>query len=170
MKRCAARWFAALAAALGGCGGDARVEFSAADALDALAGSMNQTIQEYHQEVSSFDDSRESEVVSAFVTRVRRDAADEKSMDAHVTAFEAALQRLRADRETEWARRNAAMDNVGALREVASGLQKLAIQSLSLQDEMQRYLQSWVEAKRRASAAPGTKTTAVTPRAQGSKP
>jgi hypothetical protein len=150
-----------IAAALGGCGGDARVEFSAADALDALAGSMNQTIQEYHQEVTSFDDTRESEVVAAFVTRVRRDAADEKSVEGHVASFESALRRLREDRDTEWTRRSAATDNVNALREVACGLQKLAIQSLSLQDEMRRYLQSWVDAKKRADTSASRKTSAV---------
>ena len=44
---------------------------SAADALLATADQMAVTIQEYHEEVKAYDDSRESEVVSAFVARVQ---------------------------------------------------------------------------------------------------
>jgi hypothetical protein len=152
MKRAAAIWVIACLA--GGCGGDARVELSTADAIQAVAGQMERTIQEYHQEVSSYDDTRESSVVAAFVARVRQDAGDEAAVDAHAADFEAALHKIRGDRETEWLRRTAAMENVGVLREISRGVQKLAIQSLGLQDEIQRYLQGWIEAAQRAQTQP----------------
>ncbi len=142
--------WAAIALAVGACGGDARVELSAADALSAVAGQMSNTIDEYHQEVSQHDDTRETSVVAAFVARVRSQPADEAAVDAHVVDFETALRKIRADRETEWARRAAAMDNVSLLREVGKGLQKIAIQSLSLQDEMRRYLEGWIQMRQRA--------------------
>lgn len=135
-----------------GCGGDARVELSAADALQAVAGQMERTIQEYHQEVSNADDGRESAVVAAFVTRVRKDSADATAVDGHATEFAAALRKIRADRETEWSRRNAALDNVGVLREMSHGVQKLAIQSLGIQDEFKRYLLGWIEMRRKTQA------------------
>lgn len=154
--------FGLLMGLIGGCGGDARVELSAADALGATAEQMERTILEYHQEVTQYDDAREAAVAAAFVARVRKDADDESAVEAHAAAFEQALRKVRADRETEWTRRAAALDNVGVLREVSRGLRKTAIESLSLQDEMKRYLTGWIEARRRReeaqaspSAAPG---------------
>lgn len=126
---------------------------SASDALMAAADQMALTIQEYHQEVSAYDDARESEVVSAFVGRVQADPDDAAAIDSHVTDFKAALRKIRTDRGTELTRRLAAMDNVEVLREVAGGLQRLAIESLTLQDEMRRYLQGWVETRQQARAA-----------------
>ena len=136
-----------------GCGGDARVELSAGDALLAVANQMERTVQEYHQEVNDYDDARETAVVNAFVARVRKDAADGTLVEGHAAEFTQALAHIRSDRETESGRKSAAMENVSALREVSQGLQKLAIQSLSLQDEWKRYLTSWVEAKQRKEAA-----------------
>lgn len=153
------------ASLLSGCGGDARLELSTADALQAVAGQMERTIQEYHLEVSSYDDTRESSVVAAFVTRVRKDAADEAAMEGHATEFAAALHKIRADRETEWLRRNAALENVGVLREMSHGVQKLAVQSLGLQDEFKRYLLSWIEARQKAQAVANT----AQPQAAGTK-
>ncbi|HOB76430.1 MAG TPA: hypothetical protein PKG54_18115 [Phycisphaerae bacterium] len=150
MRRTWACWACAWLA--GGCGGDARVEFSAADVISAVAGQMERTVEEYHQEVSRFDDTRESTAVAAFVARVRQDSADEAAVEAHAADFESALRRIRQDRQTEWARRNAALENVDALREVSRGMRKLAIQSLGLQDELQRYLTGWIEAYQRQHA------------------
>lgn len=136
-----------------GCGGDARLEMSAADALLATADQMELTIQEYHEEVSANDDSRESEVVSAFVARVLVAPDDAVAIDSHVADFKAALRKIRADRVTEFTRRGAALDNVDVLRELATGLHRLAIESLTLRDELRRYLHGWIETRRRASAA-----------------
>jgi hypothetical protein len=161
MKSMAA-WCAG-ACLLGGCGGDARVELSTADALQAVAGQMQRTIEEDHQEVSSHDDPRESAVVAAFVTRVRKDSNDEAAVDGHATEFAAALGKIRTDRETEWSRRNAALENVGVLREMSHGVQKLAIQSLGLQDEFRRYLLGWIEARQKAQAAANGAATKSNP-------
>jgi len=136
-----------------GCGGDARLEMSAADALLATADQMALTIQEYHEEVSVFDESRESEIVSAFVARLQADPDDRAAVDSHVTDFKAALRKIRMDRDSELTRRQAAMDNVDVLRELATGLRRLAIESLTLQDEMRRYLNGWIETRRQAQVA-----------------
>lgn len=135
---------------LAGCGGDAGVELAASDALSAVADQMQLTIQEYHHDVSLHDDGREDATVAAFVARVQTDHADATAVQTHTQEFQAALRKIRADRETEWQRRSVALDNVAVLREVAGGLQKLAIESLSLRDEVRRYLDTWIENQRRA--------------------
>lgn len=93
-------------------------------------------------------------MVAAFIARVQSDYADATVMQTHTQDFQAALRKIRSDRETEWQRRSAAMDNVAVLREVGAGLQKLAIESLSLRDEVRRYLDSWIQNQRRAQASP----------------
>jgi len=141
------------AGAVVGCGGAARVELSAADALSAVAGQMRVAFDEYHGEVEAHDDTRESAVVRAFVDRVRRDSSDGAKLDQHASQFEAAMATIRADRRTEWRRRAAAETQVETILEVAKGLRRLGIESLSLQDEMRRYLLSWTESMRRADTA-----------------
>jgi len=158
MNRVFGDWYALLIATAGaivGCGGDARVELSAADALSAVAGQMRIAFDEYHGEVEAHDDTRESAVVRAFVDRVRRDSSDPSKLDQHASQFEAAMTTIRADRRTEWQRRAAAETQVETILEVARGLRRLGIESLSLQDEMRRYLLSWVESMRRAGTAAG---------------
>jgi hypothetical protein len=140
-----------------GCDGDARVELAAAETLVAAADRMETVVAEYHGEVSRLDDTRESAVVSALVSRLQADAANTEAVAAHRADFEAALRKIRADREVEWARRAATLDNVGVVREVAAGLQRMGIESLTLQDEMRRYLSSWIEARQKAKAATATK-------------
>ncbi len=137
---------------LAGCGGDAGVELAASDALVAVADQVQATVEEYHHDVSRYDDTRESATVAAFVTRVQSDRDDPAAMETHVNEFQAALRRIRDDRETEWERRSAAMSNVAVLREVAGGLQKLALESLSLRDEVRRYVDTWIQNQRRAAA------------------
>lgn len=140
---------------LAGCGGDARLELAAADALLAVADQIELTVKEYHEEVSRLDESRESSVISAFIARVEADASDEAALESHASDFRAALGKIRADGRTEWSRRTAAMDNVGVVREVAQGLRKLAVESLTLDDEMRRYLDSWLEVRQQASGNVG---------------
>jgi hypothetical protein len=155
----------AVCGAVAGCGGDARVELSAADALTAVAGEMRVAFDEYHGEVETHDDTRESAVTRAFVERVRRDSADEGKLDQHASEFEAAMTRLRADRRVEWQRRTAAETQIDTIVEVAKGLRRIGIESLSLQDEVRRYLTTWMEnqaTKRRGDeATKGTKATSV---------
>ncbi len=136
----------------GGCGGgDAGMELAAGDAALAIADQLQTAVGEYHAEVSKADDGREHAVVAAFVQRVQADHADQSRVTTHVGEFEAALGKIRQDRELEQQRRAAAMDNVAALRELAGGMQKLALESLTLSDEMRRYLAGWVELRRRGA-------------------
>ncbi len=137
-------------AVAGGCGGDAGMELAAGDALIAVADQMQATVQEYHAEVSRFDDTREDDMVEAFVSRVQTQHDDATAMETNVHEFQAAMRKVRQDRETEWQRRSAALDNVQVLREVSRGMQKLALESLSLRDEARRYLESWMASQQRA--------------------
>ena len=152
-------WMAAVA--VGGCGGDARVDLSAADGIRATAKQMEIVLQEYHDEVARYDTSREDEVIAAFVGRIKTDVQDDSAVASHVTDFRGALEKIRKDRDTEYTRRAAAADNVAVLREMARGLERLGIESLTLQDEMKRYLTSWIDARRRADSS-GTATTSGT--------
>jgi hypothetical protein len=147
--------------AAAGCGGDAGMELAASDAMVAVADQMQVTVEEYHAEVSRFDDTREDGMVSAFVTRVQAEHEDAAAMEANVKEFQAAMRKVRQDRETEWRRRSAAIDNVQVLREMSRGMQKLALESLSLRDEMRRYLESWIANRQRAERGTATKVTAA---------
>jgi hypothetical protein len=142
---------ATCAVAAVGCGGDARVDLSAADALTAVAGQMRIALDEYHAEVDRHDESREASVVEAFVARVRRDAQDEHKLDEHAGQFGASLAKIREDRKTEWTRRNAAESQVEAVLELSRGLRRIGIEGLALQDEMRRYLRTWMDAKSKAA-------------------
>jgi hypothetical protein len=151
---------AAIAGALAsGCGGDAHLELAAADALHVVADELDVSLDEYHAELAGLDDAREAEVIHAFVDRVRRDHADEAVMAGHEEAFTQAMERIREDRATSWRRHQGSADNVATVREVATGLQKLALQSLSLEDEMRRYLESWIELRRSRQDTPATRTS-----------
>ena len=136
-----------------GCGGDARLELAAADALAAAAERMKTAVDEYHAEMAAFDDSREEAVAEAFVQRVRADAANEQAIAAHSAEFKSALSRIREDRAVEQQRRAAVAENVSVVREVADGLRRMGVESLLLSDEMRRYLSGWIEARQQAVAA-----------------
>ena len=124
---------------LGGCGGDARVELAAADSMDTLGASMAQTLAEYHADLARVDDERQRAAIRAFIDRVRADVSDEAATDAHADAFQKALERLDADRRTAWERYTASSDNVATLHEIAQDLRRLALNSMSLDDEVRRY-------------------------------
>lgn len=143
----------AMAVAICGCGGDARVELSAADGIRAAAGQMELALREYHEEVARYDTSREDAVIGAFVGRVRSDSQDDAALTGHVADFRATLDKIRKDRDTEYRRQSAAADNVAVLREMSRGLERIAIESLTLQDEMKRYLTSWLDTRRRTDAS-----------------
>ncbi len=128
-----------------GCGGDARVELAAADSMNAVGDAFALAVTEYHEETVRSDDARERGAVRAFAERVRRDADDEAKTEAHEEALLAALARIRADRAAEWERFRTSLDNVVVLREAAAGLRRLAVESLSLEDETRRYFQGVLE-------------------------
>lgn len=147
---------AAMAAALpvfAGCGADARVELAAADVIRSAADQMATAVNEYHGEVCQGDDMREAELIAAFVARVRmEDPTNSEAVEQHTQQFKDALAKTRADRGVEWQRMTAACDNIDTLREVADGLQRMGISSLTLQDDLRRYLDSWMAARTRAQA------------------
>ncbi len=125
---------------IGGCGGgDARVELAAADSMETLGASMAQTLAEYHADLARVDDERQRAAIQAFIDRVRADVADEAATDGHAEAFQQALASLDADRRTAWDRYAASSDNVATLREIAQDLRRLALNSMSLDDEVRRY-------------------------------
>ncbi len=142
--------FAAVAAvvvfvAAAGCAGNARVDLAAADALDSLAAATRTALVEYHDELEAADSRRESAAIDAFIARIRRDNDDEQLCAAHAAAFKTALARVREDRHVELERYRAALDNADTAVEVADGLRRLAVQSLTLEDETRRYLLSLLE-------------------------
>lgn len=143
-----------------GCGGDARLELAAADVLAATADRLEAVVGEYHAEVGAYDDARESAVADAFVARVKAGAADEQAVAEHTAQFRPALERIRQDRAVQWQRHTAATENVAAIREVADGLRRMGVESLTLSDEMRRYLSGWIEARNRAKTAVATRTAA----------
>ncbi len=148
-------WCGLMWCASAGCGGDAALELAASQTLNAAADQMALALDEYHQEVSGYDASREAAVVAAFIQRVRSSGDDAAALDEHAAAFEAALVKIRQDRDTEWQRRNAGIDNVEMIREVSRGLERVAVESLTLQDEIKRYLTDWIELRRQASRQAG---------------
>lgn len=163
------RWFVggllAGACVSTGCGGDALVEMAAADAIESLAGQQRIAIAEYHAELARGDDSREAAAIAAFVRRVQQDVNDSGLLDSHAEAFGRALSRLRTDREVAWTRRTRADENTRELEQIAADLRSLAMQSLSLRDEWERYVQKLIEASRRRAAAPVPGAPAAEPAA-----
>ena len=134
----------------GGCAGNARVELTAADSVEMLGASMTQTLAEYHADLARFDEERQRAAVQAFIERVRMDAVDEATTDAHAEAFRQALQHLDADRRAAWERYTASLDNVATLREIAQGLRRLALDSMSLDDDVRRYFGEVMERRKEA--------------------
>ena len=124
---------------IGGCGGDARVELAAADSMETLGASMAQTLSEYHADLARVDDERQRAAIQAFIDRVRADISGETATDVHADAFQRALENLDADRRVAWERYTASSDNVATLREIAQDLRRLALNSMSLDDEVRRY-------------------------------
>ena len=135
-----------------GCGGDARVELSAADSVESLADALELALQEYHADLGAVDDLHESAAIAAFVNRIREAADAPAEQDRHVADFTAALVALRADRRVEWARFTATLENIDTLREITAGLRRLAVESLTLRDEARRYIHALIELRRSQSA------------------
>lgn len=150
---CAAATLAFLSC-MAGCWGGAPVSLSAANAVDAVGAELRRALHEYHAEVESADDTREDEAVAALVARLQRDASDEAATAGHVSAFRAAMQKLRADRRVESARHAAAIDNVRLLSEISGGVRRVAIESMSLSDEVKRYLTDLLDARQAATMNP----------------
>lgn len=136
-----------------GCGGDARVELSAADSIESLAAELELGLREYHADVASSDDRRDALAIAAFVRRMREAGDDPAEQDRHAGEFAAALDRIRQDRRTEWTRFAATQDNIDTLREITGGLRRLAVESLTLRDEARRYIHALIDVQRSARNA-----------------
>ena len=134
----------------GACGGDARVELAAADALDVAAAQLRQALAEYTNEIEQADLAREANAVKAFVSRLQTDADKPDAIQVHIDKFTQALGALRADTRVEWGRYHTAVDNLGAVEEISGSLRRVAVETLTVSDEVRRYLASLLEARRRA--------------------
>ena len=144
----------------GGCAGDARVELTAADSVEMLGTSMTQTLAEYNADLARFDEERQRAAVQAFIERVRTDITDNEATDADAEAFRRALQHLDVDRQAAWERDAASLDNVATLREIAQGLRRLALESMSLDDDVKRYFGEVMERRKNAKEqAPAKRMT-----------
>jgi uncharacterized protein YycO len=139
-----------------GCGGDARVDLAAADALDLAAGEIRAALAEYNAEVDRADRARQAAAVRAFVERITGDVDNPDAVDMHTAAFTEALAALWADQHAEWQRYGHALGNVEAVEEIAAGLRRMGIATLTVKDDVRRYLGSLIEAGRQTrSASPG---------------
>ena len=146
-----------LNAFVGGCAGGARVELTAADSVEMLGASMTQTLAEYQADLARLDDERQRAAVQAFIERVRTDIADETATQFHAEAFRQAMQRLDADRRTAWERHAASLDNVATLHEIAAGLRRLALDSMSLDDDVRRYFGEVMDRRQEAKGQASVK-------------
>lgn len=128
---------------LGCLGGDARVEIATANLIDVATDSFAGALAEYHQEILAADAKREQEVIQAFTTRLAQSEdgpLDPVVIENHKQDFARALTKLRADTETEWQRHMILTANLKTLQDAATTMRKLAVDSLSLEDETKRYL------------------------------
>jgi hypothetical protein len=139
---------------MAGCWGGAPVSLSATSAIDAVGAELRRALNEYHAEVNAADDAREDEAVAALIARLQRDANDAAATAAHVSAFRTAMAKLRADRRVESDRHAAALDNVRLLGEISAGVRRVAVESMTLSDEVKRYLTDLLEARQAAMQQP----------------
>lgn len=134
------------------CVGGARVELAAADVLDQLRSSLATAMNEMHADILLGDTWREQAITNALVRRLVPGDGDEgsaaDSANGHKQDFLQALARIREDRQTQWARLIATRDNLLLIGEVSEGLRRLAIDTMSLEDEARRYLMSVIESVR----------------------
>lgn len=134
-----------------GCSTDGRTTLSAMDSVDVLGDALAGALVEYHDDLERLDDERERAVIDAFVERVRRNVAGGVSDEAE--AFRSALAQIRADRRVALERYLVSWDNLATIREVTRGLRRLALESMSLQDETRRYFSDLIERSKVREAA-----------------
>ena len=150
------------------CVGGARVELADADVLDELRSSLATAMNEMHADILLGDTWRERSITDALVKRLvtEDENVDADSANGHKQDFLQALARIREDRQTQWARLLATRDNLLLIGEVSDGLRRLAIDTMSLEDEARRYLMSVIESVRGnlgATAATITQRIAARP-------
>ena len=138
-----------------GCVGDGRSTLSAMDSVDVLGDALAGALGEYRDDLERLDDEREQSVIDAFVDRVRRDVAGGANDEADAAAFRSALAHIRADRRVALERYLASRENLATIREVTSGLRRLALESMSFQDETRRYFSDLIERSELRGAVSG---------------
>ncbi len=126
--------------AVAGCATGARVQFTTAQSLDALNVEVAKAVREYHAEIRAADTERRHAAVDAFAARIRASRDDGDATTQHVGQFNQALDQLQTDAEAENERLNATLDNLSLVTEAAAGLRRIAVESMTLNDEVRRYL------------------------------
>jgi len=144
---------------LAGCAAGARAQLSAADSMQAVMQAVELATTEYHNEVRSADALRRRSAIDAFVQRIRNDHDDEQVVTNHVAAFNLALDRIQQDGQIENARYLATIQNIRTLDEIAGGLKRLAIQSMTLDDELRRYMDDLIQRVDESNPQPQTTAT-----------
>lgn len=138
-------WALAALMPAAGCG-DIQMELAAAEAMPQLADQIELALDEYHQLGEARYADREAAVLAAFIERVTRDRqAPPATLEQHAAEAAAAMARIRADREIGMQRRRAAQENVQTLRDMATTIRGVAIDSMSLRDEARRYIHGWID-------------------------
>lgn len=134
-----------------GCAHHAKVELSAATTIDKLVAQVETALTEYHDELEQADRAKRAAAIDAFVNRIRTDHADEQRTTTHVSQFNDALDHILADVAIEQQRHIANRENIRTMREVAANLRKFAIESMTLNDEFQRYVKDLIQPAESAS-------------------
>jgi hypothetical protein len=148
---------------MSGCAATAGLELAAADSMDLIRQTLAQSVTEYNNDLARLDAERRVAAIHAFIARIRTDAADEQKAQTHAEAFLAALELLERDRQVAWQRYTATIDNLAVLGETAADLRRLAVQSLSLEDETKRYFSELLEAQKRKNTETKEKEGTATP-------
>jgi hypothetical protein len=118
-----------------------QVEFTAADAIDQIAGNLATGIEEYHGEVLTADARRTEDVIDAFSARLLTDAGN---AEQHKRDVLAALTKINTDGQVENVRHGRLTGSVAALKGLARDIRGLAVDTVQFNDEARRYLRAFI--------------------------
>ena len=121
--------FATAAAALGplaACTGQWQLQQATAAALYAIANQTQSALDECNHDLQLADDFRQQQIINAYNQRLCTDHGDDQAIAAHTADFTAALNRITADRRTQWTRHCNASGNIDLIREFADAFQRNA--------------------------------------------
>lgn len=150
---CHWRWMAVvLMAGVHGCSGTARLQMAAADAIEVAAVAMADVLREYDEDLGLADARRERAATLALVKRLRA-ATSEELADKEGEIFLQVLTRLQKDRRVALERYHISLGYTDTLREIATDLRRVAVDSQSLSDETRRYAIELLEQRFRSNNA-----------------
>jgi len=132
--------------ALSGCAAGAKVDLAAADTIDLAVANLQRSLDESRVDLDASDETRESEVTQAFIARVQS-ATTPQETDRHAAEFAAALAKIRADRDVSRLRHSLSLETLDALRETSAALRHVALQSLAIDKEASRQIESLLSRK-----------------------